>query len=97
MIKTLGFRVGPDEIADVLFSSGEVNECVVSTEPDAERGDRIVAFVVLASGGSVERLTRFSRLELPRYMQPGRIAVVDSLPRLASGKYDLAALRDLAT
>ena len=96
VIKTLGFRVGPDEIADVLFSSGEINECVVTTEADADRGDRIVAFVVLADGGSIERLTQFSRIELPRYMQPARIATVDALPRLASGKYDLAALREPA-
>lgn len=96
VIKTLGFRVGPDEIADVLFSSGEINECVVTTEPDAERGDRIVAFIVLADGGSVDRLKQFARMELPRYMQPARIASVDALPRLASGKYDVAALRQPA-
>lgn len=95
MIKTLGFRVGPDEIADVLFSSGEINECVVATEPDADRGDRIVAFIVLAEGGSLERLKHFTRLELPRYMQPARIEACDALPRLASGKYDLAALRQV--
>lgn len=94
VIKTLGFRVGPDEIVDVLFSSGEINECVVTTEPDAERGDRIVAFIVLAEGGSLERLKQFSRMELPRYMQPARIQALDGLPRLASGKYDLAALRE---
>ena len=93
VIKTLGFRVGPDEIADVLFSSGEIVECVVSTEPDAERGERIVAHVVLAHHGSLERLTRFARMELPRYLQPARIATLESLPRLAGGKYDVAALR----
>jgi acyl-coenzyme A synthetase/AMP-(fatty) acid ligase len=92
VIKTLGFRVGPDEIVDVLFSSGEINEGIVTTEPDAARGDRIVAYVVLAQHGSLERLVAFSRLELPRHMQPARIEAVDMLPRLASGKYDIVAL-----
>lgn len=96
VIKTLGFRVGPDEIADVLLSSSEITECVVTTEADPQRGDRIVAFVVLAAGGSMERLQRFTRLELPGYMQPARIAAVEAMPRLASGKYDLAALREPA-
>ena len=92
LIKTLGFRVGPDEIADVLFSSGEISECVVTTEADETRGERIVAYVVLAERGSVERLTRHSRIELPRYMQPARIAVLPGIPRLPSGKYDVRAL-----
>ena len=93
VIKTLGFRVGPDEIVDVLFSSGEIDEAVITTEPDTDRGDRIVAYVVLAQHGSLERLIQFSRLELPRYMQPSRIVTVETLPRLASGKYDVSALR----
>ncbi len=92
MIKTLGFRVGPDEIVDVLFASREVAEAVVTAEPDAQRGERIVAYVVLKDGGSAERLTLFARTELPRHMQPARIEVRDAMPRLASGKYDLGEL-----
>jgi len=49
--------------------------------------------VVLTAGGSLERLTRYCAIELPRYMQPARFEVRDALPRLASGKHDLAALR----
>ena len=92
LIKTLGFRVGPDEITDVLFASGEISECVIATEPDLERGNRIIAYIVLAAHGSLERLERFARTELPRYMQPTRIHSLDALPRLASGKYDVDAL-----
>lgn len=93
LIKTLGFRVGPDEISDVLLASGELQECAVTSEPDARRGERIVAFVVLARGGSIERLNRFSRVELPTHMQPARVVVLDAIPRLVSGKYDMHVLR----
>jgi amino acid adenylation domain-containing protein len=92
MIKTLGYRVSPDEIANVVSASGEVVECVVAAEPDAERGQRIVAFVVLAPEGSLDLLKRYCTTELPRYMQPTRFDVRDALPRLVSGKHDLAAL-----
>jgi acyl-CoA synthetase (AMP-forming)/AMP-acid ligase II len=92
MIKSLGFRIGPDEIVDVLFASGQIREAVVTTEPDRVRGERIVAFVVLSPGGAVETLRRFCGAELPRHMQPSRIEARDALPRLASGKYDLPAL-----
>jgi acyl-coenzyme A synthetase/AMP-(fatty) acid ligase len=91
MIKTLGFRVSPDEVASVLHASGEVVEVVVGSEPDPARGERIVAIVVMRAGGSVETLRRFAGAELPRYMQPARYDVRAALPRTASGKHDLAA------
>jgi acyl-coenzyme A synthetase/AMP-(fatty) acid ligase len=93
LIKTLGFRVGPDEISDVLFASGEISECVVTTEADPQRGERIVAFVILSHGGSLGTLSQFIRSELPRHMQPARVQALDVMPRMPSGKYDLAALR----
>ncbi len=93
MMKSMGYRVGPDEVGDVLHASGEILEAVVASEPDPERGERIVAWVVLRPGGSVQRLSRFCRAELPPYMQPSRIDARDQLPRLPSGKYDLPALK----
>jgi len=93
MIKTLGYRISPDEIATVLYASGEVAECIIASEPDEARGERIVAFVVLAGGGSLERLRLYVGVELPRHMQPARYELRDALPRLPSGKHDLAALR----
>jgi amino acid adenylation domain-containing protein len=90
-IKTLGYRVSPDEVTSVLYASGEILEAVVTSEPDEQRGERIVAYVVLTAGGSLERLGTYSRTELPRYMQPTRFEVRTALPRLPSGKYDVEA------
>jgi len=94
LIKTLGYRVSPDEIANVLSGSGEIAECVVTSEPDEQRGERIVAFVVLAGGGSLDRLKAYCGTELPRHMQPARFEVRSALPRLPSGKHDVAAVRE---
>ena len=94
MIKSLGHRVGPDEILDALHGSDEILEGIITTEPDAIRGDLIVAYVVLKPQGSIERLKSFARRELPRHMQPARIEVLEELPRTASGKHDLAKLRE---
>ncbi len=93
IIKTLGYRVSPDEVGDVIYASGEVADCVVVAEPDVARGQRIVAYVVLAGGGSGERLKQHCRTELPRYMQPTRFEARPVLPRLPSGKHDLGAIR----
>jgi amino acid adenylation domain-containing protein len=92
MIKTLGYRVSPDEVTDVLYASGEVVEAAVTSEHDPIRGARIVAYVVLGQKGDLDRLTQFAARELPRYMQPARIEAVPALPRTASGKHDAATL-----
>jgi amino acid adenylation domain-containing protein len=91
LIKTLGYRVSPDEVADALYGSGEVVEALVTSEPDELRGARIVAYVALAEGGRLDRLKAFCARELPRYMQPSRIEVRSALSRTSSGKHDPAA------
>jgi amino acid adenylation domain-containing protein len=92
LIKTLGHRVSPDEVVDVLYASGEILEAVVAAEPDELRGARIVAYVVLAEHGRLERLTAYADRELPRYMQPSRIEVRPALGRTSSGKHDVAGM-----
>jgi amino acid adenylation domain-containing protein len=91
LIKTLGYRVSPDEVADALYGSGEVVEVLVTSEPDELRGARIVAYVVLADGGRLDRLKTFCARELPRYMQPSRLEVRPEIGRTSSGKHDPAA------
>ena len=93
LIKSLGYRVSPEEVAEVIQGSGEVVEVVVTGEADPQRGEQIVAHVVLRAEDALERLRRFCGIELPRYMQPARYEVHASLPRLPSGKFDLLALR----
>lgn len=92
IIKTMGHRVGPDEIVDVLCASGVVAEAVVLGEPDPVMGERIAAHLVLTSGGSLAAAKAFCARELPRFMRPARYVVHESLPLLPGGKHDLAAL-----
>lgn len=92
MIKTLGFRVSPDEILDVLQSSQFVTDAAVVAEPDEVRGERIVACVVLRRGATLERLVDFCKTELPRHMQPSRYVVLSAIPRNANGKHDIPTL-----
>jgi acyl-CoA synthetase (AMP-forming)/AMP-acid ligase II len=91
LIKSLGYRISPDEIADVIYASGQVLEAVVGTVPDKVRGASIVAYVVLKEGGTAEGVQRFCRAELPTYLQPGKIEVRSELPRTSSGKFDVRA------
>lgn len=92
MIKTLGFRVSPDEVGDLLLASGLVREAAVTSVPDARRGAAIVAHVCLKPGADLMALKRFMGQECPRYMQPARYRVLEALPRNPNGKVDLAGL-----
>lgn len=51
-----------------------------------------MAYVVLAAGGSLERLKAHCGRELPRHLRPSRLEVRDALPLLANGKHDVTAL-----
>jgi acyl-CoA synthetase (AMP-forming)/AMP-acid ligase II len=94
LIKTMGCRVGPDEVLEVLYASGEVAEAEVVGEPDELWGARIAAYVVPVPGGSLRRLAEYCTSELPRYMRPARFELREALPLLPSGKHDLGALRE---
>jgi amino acid adenylation domain-containing protein len=92
MIKSLGFRVSPDEILEVLYRSGEIVEAAIATEPDSVRGTKIIAHVVLTTNGSADAVKKYCRTELPGYAQPARIEIHDALPRTSSGKHDVSEL-----
>jgi acetyl-CoA synthetase len=93
LIKSMGFRVGPDEVVAALLASGQVSEAAVTGIPDPDRSEIILAFVVLKHDGNPRLLKRYVNAELPSYMVPSRIEFLDSLPLLHSGKVDIAALR----
>jgi acyl-CoA synthetase (AMP-forming)/AMP-acid ligase II len=94
LIKSLGYRVSPDEVEATLFASDLLAEVAVHGEPDPTAGHAIVADVVPRSPRtfSPEDLLAYCRREMPRYMIPKSIRIHDVLPRTASGKLDRKSL-----
>ncbi|MFZ3391960.1 acyl-CoA synthetase [Rhodococcus sp. 7Tela_A2] len=89
LIKSGGFRVGAGEIETVLLGHPSVGEVAVVGLPDADLGQRIVAFVVPApSGPEVDEDTLISYVaeQLSVHKRPREVRVVDALPRNAMGK-----------
>jgi len=93
IIKTMGYRVSPDEVIAVLHASGEISEGAVVPQPDPQWGAVLVAHVVLVPDGSLARLNAYCARELPRYLRPSRIVVRESMPLTPNGKQDYAALK----
>ena len=84
LIKTGGYRVGAGEIETALLGHPGVDEVAVVGLPDADLGQRIVAFVV----GDAEPadLVEFVAQQLSVHKRPREVRVVESLPRNAMGK-----------
>ena len=85
IIKTGGFKVGAGEVESVLLGHPSVSECAVVGVPDADLGERIVAFVV---GEGVEPQVLIDHVAevLSAHKRPREVRVVDALPRHAMGK-----------
>ena len=93
-VKIRGFRVELGEIeAKLAACAGVAHNAVVLRQDDGT--DRLVAFVVAETADGVDKAALRSQLrgQLPSYMVPGHIEVVEDLPRLTSGKVDRKALR----
>ena len=65
--------------------------------PDAEAGEAITLFVVKRPSSQVTSadVLAFCRGQLPKYMTPHSVLIVDSLPLNANGKVAKARLRQL--
>jgi len=84
LIKSGGYRIGAGEIETALLGHPGVAEVAVVGLPDADLGQRIVAFVVGDAG--TEELITFVAQQLSVHKRPREIRLVDSLPRNAMGK-----------
>nr|APD72041.1 non-ribosomal peptide synthetase 7 [Streptomyces sp.] len=92
-VKIRGFRIEPAEIENALASHPFVAQAVVTVRRDGAR-QQLVAYAVAAAGQSPDAVLLRSHLagQLPDYMVPAAVVVMEQLPHLANGKLDRAAL-----
>ncbi len=98
IIKTGGFRVGPDEIENVLMQHPCVMECSVVGVPDTLRGQAIKAVIVLSDGNTPSKelekeIKDFCNGKLAEYKWIRSIEFVQELPKTISGKVRRTELR----
>ena len=96
-IKTSGMNVMPREVELVIEEQPEVMHAFVAGVAQGERGQDVVAAVVLRPGMSVDPEEMLERLrgDLSSYKVPRHVAIYaspDDLPWLESGKIDLRKL-----
>jgi 2-aminobenzoate-CoA ligase len=95
IIKSSGYRIGPEEIEVTLATHPAVADVAVIGVPDEVRGQIAKAFVVLRSGESVsqDELIAFCKGKIATYKLPREVVIVDELPRTPTGKLLRRVLR----
>jgi len=93
MINVSGLKVWPREVEEVLCEHPLVNQAAVFGAPDAKRGERVEAVVVLEKGQDIgshdqfqQDLRAFCQQRLVRYKVPSGFEISDGLPMNTAGK-----------
>ncbi|MER5937122.1 acyl-CoA synthetase [Streptomyces sp. NPDC001928] len=95
LIKSGGYKIGAGEIENALLEHPGVREAAVTGEPDADLGERIVAWIVPAdpqSPPSAAELADHVAARLAPHKRPRRVHYLDALPRNDMGKIMKRAL-----
>jgi acetyl-CoA synthetase len=98
VIKSAGYRIGPFEVESAILEHPAVAEAAVVGTPDALRGQRVKAFVVLRSGvgatpALADEIVDVVRRRAGRHQAPREIAFVERLPKTETGKIQRFLLR----
>ena len=88
MIKRAGINISPAEVEEILLQHPLVEQVGVVGAADRERGERVVAFVVLTPGNSVTEaeLLAHCGAVASKYKLPDRIEIRSHLPQTPTGK-----------
>ena len=94
MIKSAGENIYPVEVEAALRKHDAVADCAVIGVPDPDWAQRVKAVVVPAEGSSptLDALATHCQELIASYKKPRHLALVDSLPRTATGTIDRDAL-----
>ncbi len=88
IIITRGYNVYPRQLEEILYQHPAISEAAVVGEADTERGQKVVAHLVLKPGHSAtpEQLQQFLKNRVAQYALPSHFYLHDSLPKSMVGK-----------
>lgn len=102
-VKIRGYRIEPEEIEACLLQQPQIGQAVVVAKQRSNGHPTLVAYVVVNPEVHNQDKSYFIvqckealKKELPAYMVPNEIIVLDKLPVTPNGKIDKNALPDVA-
>jgi len=98
MIVSGGYNIAGPEVEAALLQHADVAECAVVAAADTERGQIVVAYVVLKAGVAgdadcVKRLQDHVKAVIAPYKYPRAVRFIDALPKTQTGKVQRFRLR----
>ena len=96
--KIAGEMIPHERVEQALAAAAPDISCVVTSVPDAQRGERLIVLCASGLNQPTEVAALLAACDLPKLWLPKRDSffAVDSIPMLATGKTDLGRVRDLA-
>jgi acyl-coenzyme A synthetase/AMP-(fatty) acid ligase len=97
-LKSMGVRVSPGEVEEMIHQSGLVREVAVFGMKHDMLGDEVWTALVARDGVDDVKhaVQKLARETMSPYMQPRRFLIKDALPKTRTGKTDYPALREEA-
>jgi long-chain acyl-CoA synthetase len=97
IIKTRGEKVSPVEVENTIYAIEGVKEVVVMGVPDKVMGESIMAVVTLNDGSqlSEKMIHRACMKHLESFMVPGKIFLLQEMPKSPNGKIDKKELKKI--
>jgi len=91
LIKSSGYRIGPEEVENVINKYEAVLESAVIGKPDSQSGQIVKAFVKLRSDYEPteelkRRIQEFTKSRLSKFAYPKEIEFVEEIPKTLEGK-----------
>lgn len=93
-VKVRGFRIELGEIEAQLRSDDRLKDAVVVVRPAADGTKQLAAYIVAASDLDLDSVRTRLAVQVPEYMIPSTMTVLDALPLTVNGKIDRGALPD---
>lgn len=93
--KIAGEMVSLEVVEKIALAASPSQQHAATTQPDAQKGEAIVLFTTDRSLSRELLLAAAKSLGLPELAVPRKIAIVDALPLLGTGKIDYVALKKL--
>ena len=90
-IKIGGYRIELLEVDHVLRTACDTADALVVPWPEATAVQYLIAVVSHRTGRTPEEILDACARQLPRYMVPRRVTVIDEIPRNPNGKLDRKA------
>ena len=96
MIKSSGYRISPSELEEIASTHPSIQQVAALGVAHRQLGQAILLVLTLVPNkpANQQELMKFLKKQLPNFMHPHFLEIVDSLPRNPNGKINRPLLQE---